>query len=62
MFIELKEPRQAIVNEGFDSELVDRILSLVNRTEYKRFQSPPILRVSSKAFGLGRKIPLVAKY
>jgi NAD+ synthase (glutamine-hydrolysing) len=34
----------------------------VNRNEYKRFQTPPILRISSKAFGFGRKMPLVAKY
>ena len=62
MFIELKETKQTIVNQGYDRELVNRVISLVNRSEYKRFQSPPILRVSSKAFGLGRRIPLVANY
>jgi len=38
------------------------ILDLVNKTEYKRFQSPPILRISSKAFGFGRRMPIVAKF
>ncbi len=61
-FIELKESVNTIVSSGIDEKLVRRVVSLVNRSEYKRFQSPPILRVSSKAFGLGRRIPLVAKY
>ena len=61
-FIEMKETKREIIKAGFDEKMVDRIISLVNRTEYKRFQTPPILRVSSKAFGIGRRIPLVAKY
>lgn len=61
-FIELKESKKDIIEAGFDKEVVNRIISLVNRSEYKRFQSPPILRISSKAFGIGRRIPLVAKY
>ncbi len=61
-FIELKESVNTIVSSGLDENLVRKIVSLVNRSEYKRFQAPPILRVSSKAFGLGRRIPLVAKY
>ena len=48
--------------EGYDPELVKDIIGKVNFNEYKRFQTPPILRISSKAFGEGRKIPLVAKY
>jgi NAD+ synthase (glutamine-hydrolysing) len=47
---------------GFDSALVERIIGLVNQNEYKRYQTPPILRVSSKSFGVGRRLPLVAKY
>jgi NAD+ synthase (glutamine-hydrolysing) len=35
---------------------------MVNQNEYKRFQTPPILRVSPKAFGMGRRIPIVGKY
>ena len=61
-YIELKKTKQEIISEGVDSDIVDKILRLVNMNEYKRFQTPPILRVSSKAFGFGRRMPLVAKY
>ena len=47
---------------GFDEALVTRILRLVNRNEFKRHQTPPILRVSCKAFGSGRRLPIVGKY
>lgn len=47
---------------GFDNNLISRILRLVNRAEFKRHQTPPILRVSSKAFGSGRRLPIVGKY
>lgn len=61
-YIERKESLEEIVAAGFDRETVKRTLLMVNRNEYKRFQSPPIIRVSTKAFGLGRRMPLVAKY
>lgn len=61
-YIELQKSFQDIVNQGYDEKVVKRIVGLVNANEYKRFQSPPILRVSSKAFGWGRKIPLVASF
>jgi NAD+ synthase (glutamine-hydrolysing) len=47
---------------GFDEALVTRILRMVNRNEFKRYQTPPILRVSPKAFGSGRRLPIVGKY
>jgi NAD+ synthase (glutamine-hydrolysing) len=61
-YIEMKEPVATIVSGGFRKEVVEKVISLVNRSEYKRFQSPPILRVSSKAFGMGRRMPIVARY
>jgi NAD+ synthase (glutamine-hydrolysing) len=61
-YIELAKSPAAIIESGFDEATVQRTILLVNRNEYKRFQTPPILRVSSKAFGFGRKMPLVAKY
>jgi NAD+ synthase (glutamine-hydrolysing) len=61
-YIELKETVAVITGAGFPVEVVEKVISLVNRSEYKRFQSPPILRVSSKAFGMGRRMPLVARY
>ena len=47
---------------GFDVKLVDRILKMVNRNEYKRNQFCPIIRISPKAFGTGRRLPIVANY
>jgi len=61
-YIEMGKSPQSIVSMGFDEATVYRTVLMVNRNEYKRFQAPPILRVSSKAFGFGRKMPLVAKY
>lgn len=58
---ERKSPNEIIAN-GFDEDLVKRILKLVNINEWKRLQAPPILRVSSKSFGFGRRMPIVAKY
>jgi NAD+ synthase (glutamine-hydrolysing) len=61
-FIEMNRAPRDIARFGFDPELVDKVIRMVNVNEYKRFQAAPILRVSSKAFGFGRKMPLVAKY
>ena len=61
-YIELRQGPAEIIDMGFDEALVKRILKLVNTSEYKRYQTPPILRVSSKAFGMGRRMPIVAKY
>ena len=60
--IEMKKGTQAIIDEGFDAELVKRVLLMVNRAEFKRYQTPPILRVSPKAFGMGRRMPIVGRY
>lgn len=61
-YIEMAKSPAEIIADGFDENTVKRTVLMVNRNEYKRFQAPPILRVSSKAFGFGRKMPLVAKY
>ncbi|MFZ4401114.1 MAG: NAD+ synthase [Bacteroidales bacterium] len=58
---ERKGPRELIAN-GFDKDIVEKTLKLVNTNEYKRHQTPPILRVSIKAFGMGRRMPIVGKY
>ena len=52
----------AVTYTGFDAALVEKVIRMVNMNEHKRFQTAPILRVSSKAFGQGRRMPLVAKY
>ena len=61
-YIELKKGPEEIINQGFEKALVNRVLKMVNTNEYKRFQTPPMIRVSTKAFGLGRRMPLVGKY
>lgn len=61
-YIEHKLGPNEIKDLGFDAELVDKTLRMVNRNEYKRNQFCPIIRVSPKAFGVGRRIPIVGKY
>jgi NAD+ synthase (glutamine-hydrolysing) len=61
-YIELRQGPKEIIAQGYDPQLVARILKLVNTNEYKRNQFCPIIRVSSKAFGVGRRLPIVAKY
>jgi len=61
-YIEERKGPKELIESGFDQALVDRVLRLVNLNEYKRHQTAPILRVSSKAFGMGRRMPIVAKY
>jgi len=62
LYIEGQLGYDQILQQGYDEKLVSRVLQMVNRNEYKRFQFAPILRVSPKAFGRGRRMPLVAKY
>ncbi len=61
-YIERRQEPNEIKTQGFENDLVDRILKLVNRNEYKRNQFCPIIRISPKAFGVGRRVPIVGKY
>ena len=61
-YIERRQGPKEIVNMGYDAALVARILKMVNVNEYKRNQFCPIIRVSPKAFGVGRRVPIVGKY
>ena len=61
-YIERRQGPKEIIAMGIDEALVERVLKLVNSNEYKRNQFCPIIRVSSKAFGIGRRVPIVAKY
>jgi NAD+ synthetase len=51
-----------IVDEGIDREVATWVVRAVNRNEYKRRQAPPGLKVTSKAFGMGRRMPIAARY
>lgn len=61
-YIERRQGPKEIIGMGMEKSLVDRVLRLVNTNEYKRNQFCPIIRVSSKAFGIGRRVPIVGKY
>lgn len=61
-YIELRRGPRELIEQGFDDKVVNRVLWMVNNNEYKRHQTPPILRVSPKAFGMGRRLPIVARY
>jgi NAD+ synthase (glutamine-hydrolysing) len=61
-YIERRQGPKEIKAQGFDAALVDRVLKMVNVNEYKRNQFCPIIRISPKAFGVGRRVPIVGKY
>jgi NAD+ synthase (glutamine-hydrolysing) len=61
-YIEHRKGPGDLIKMGFDEATVNKVLKLVNTNEYKRYQTPPILRVSPKAFGMGRRMPIVGKY
>ncbi|MEO5643735.1 MAG: NAD+ synthase [Bacteroidia bacterium] len=61
-YIENRKGPKELVAMGFEKALVDRILKMVNSNEWKRAQMAPVLRVSPKAFGSGRRMPIVGSY
>ena len=61
-YIELRNGPESIVSQGYDRKTVERVIRLVNINEYKRNQFCPIIRISPKAFGMGRRMPIVAHY
>jgi len=58
--IDRKSPEE-IVAGGADRAMVDRVIQLVERAEYKRRQAAPGIKVTTKAFGLGRRFPIARK-
>lgn len=61
-YIELQKPAIRIIKDGADKDTVMKVIRMIDFNEYKRYQAPPVLRISSKAFGAGRRMPLVARY
>jgi NAD+ synthase (glutamine-hydrolysing) len=61
-YIENRTGPKELVEMGFEKALVDRVLKMVNSNEWKRAQMAPVLRISPKAFGSGRRMPIVGKY
>jgi NAD+ synthase (glutamine-hydrolysing) len=61
-YIEMQKSPEKIIEDGADADTVRKVIKMINYNEYKRYQAPPILRISSKAFGAGRRMPIVARY
>jgi NAD+ synthase (glutamine-hydrolysing) len=62
LYVENDQTAQEIIARGFDADLVKRISRLVDVNEYKRRQGAPGVRVSTKAFGKDRRLPITNKY
>jgi NAD+ synthase (glutamine-hydrolysing) len=62
LYVEKGKDPEYLIDLGFDAHWVNRIIRMVDACEFKRFQSPPVLRVTEKAYGRGRVMPLVGKY
>ncbi|RMG46390.1 MAG: NAD+ synthase [Acidobacteria bacterium] len=61
-YIERQQSAEEIVDAGYDAETVRWVIRAVDRNEYKRRQAPPGLRVTPKAFGTGRRMPIAARF
>lgn len=61
-YVEDRLDVDAIVERGFDRATVQSVVARINHNEYKRLQAPPAIKVTSKAFGYGRRMPIAAKY
>ncbi len=62
LYVEERAPLERIQDEGFDPRVVAEIIRLIQRNEYKRRQAAPGLKITSKAFGLGRRYPVAARH
>ena len=62
-YVELDEGvDEMVARGGFDRETVEKIVKLIDRSEYKRRQAAPGLKVTSRAFGFGRRMPIAQRY
>ncbi len=61
-YVELDRSREELTSDGFERDLVERAVALVDRAEYKRRQMPPGVRVTPKAFGKDRRLPITSRY
>jgi NAD+ synthase (glutamine-hydrolysing) len=61
-YVELDHSTEELIGSGFDAEQVRRIIRLVDRNEYKRRQSPPGIKITPRAFGKDRRMPITNRY
>ena len=62
LYIEEDKEFEEIVGKGFDAEIVKKVLNMVDKSEYKRRQAPPGIKITPKAFGKDRRMPITNKY
>ena len=62
LYIEEMKPVREIIAGGYAQEIVLDVVRRVDRSEFKRQQAPPGLRITTKAFGLGRRMPIAQRY
>ncbi|MGH3033724.1 MAG: NAD(+) synthase, partial [Gaiellaceae bacterium] len=61
-YVELDSSREELTSDGFESEVVDRALAMIDRAEYKRRQAPPGVKLRPKAFGRDRRVPITNRW
>ena len=61
-YVELDQSREELTNDGFDPEVVDRALAMIDRAEYKRRQAPPGVKLRPKAFGRDWRLPITNRW
>jgi NAD+ synthase (glutamine-hydrolysing) len=61
-YVELDESREELTTNGFDEDVVDRAVGMIDRAEYKRRQAPPGVKLRPKAFGRDRRVPITNKW
>jgi NAD+ synthase (glutamine-hydrolysing) len=61
-YVELDRSREELAQDGFDPELVDRAVAMIDRAEYKRRQAPPGVKLRPKAFGRDRRTPVTNRW
>ncbi|HEY6053025.1 MAG TPA: hypothetical protein VIU86_03780, partial [Gaiellaceae bacterium] len=61
-YVELDHSREELMQDGFDPDVVERALALVDRAEYKRRQAPPGVKLRPKAFGRDRRVPITNRW
>jgi NAD+ synthase (glutamine-hydrolysing) len=61
-YVELDRSREELSHDGFDEEVVDRALAMIDRAEYKRRQAPPGVKLRPKAFGRDRRTPITNRW
>jgi NAD+ synthase (glutamine-hydrolysing) len=61
-YVELDRSREELMSDGFEADVVERALALIDRAEYKRRQAPPGVKLRPKAFGRDRRVPITNRW